>query len=176
MNYLDQIRIAYDASGPKGACGMILVVASEIARSQGRYDHRLIFKTLLDAGFKEFIPSFTLTHTLMSNCGFYEMRERRDTPLKQLKEINQILTKHTGFNTKIPDELAFMHDVIMYALEINLQSFMGEQLRHEEKQESTGVRTIQYMYTTSKWIDEHGLDSPVIRAFKNHAIVAKLRK
>jgi hypothetical protein len=57
VNYLDQIRIAYDASGPKGACGMILVVASEIARSQGRYDHRLIFKTLLDAGFKEFIPS-----------------------------------------------------------------------------------------------------------------------
>jgi len=175
VNYMSELRAAHAANGAKGVAGMITIVVSELARSEGRYDFRNVYGTFCSNGHKAYWGAFSFAYTLMANSIYYHNRDKTDTPLKQIRQLNEVFRTYKDFQAELPDDGQFLFDAVEYAVDLNLQMFLTEQEELEKKRERIGSQTVTHMGKTAKWIDHFGIDGTNIRKLKQQAIVAKLR-
>ncbi|MNL51015.1 hypothetical protein D3C87_1740790 [compost metagenome] len=111
----------------------------------------------------------------MGNLFYYAMRDRTDTPLRQLRFILELFKQHSEYKRETSAEFEFMFDAVAYAMDENIKLFLVAQEAQEAKH-GLGGKLAHAMVKVSGKLVEYDLNGPSIDKFKTRAMIAKLSK
>lgn len=174
MTYRLQLKMAHIAGGPKAVCDEVNRVMQEACRISGRWDARLVEHAFERNGCSDIYPVFSFCQELNGHCTFYDinLRQRSDTPSKQMRDLGELFKKYRPMRATLDSEFSFMMEAAAHVTNKTIGDMMAVLERNEHH--GLGAKVVASMARTSLWLIEYDFKGNHIEEFKHKALIAKL--
>lgn len=178
MDYVKKLKEAQDTGGAKAVCGTVLLVMQGISSDNGRFNRQKLAGTLENDGNSGLLAAFEFCEMLMANTIYYSMRDRSDTPLKQIRWLTELCKMHKDYHSKTTPEFVFMLDAVAYAMNENIKDFLEVIDKKVSKfgSESVGSKHQDKIHKLAQYLIEFQIEGEHVEQLKRRAMIAKLAK
>lgn len=177
MQWDERLKKAHSEGGPFAVSGEAHRVIREICTYDGRVDMRHLSPILEKDKQGDLFTSLMLCYRLDLFVSYWDInaRDRNDTPTRQLRELEQILSVYKGFHNKTPPKYQFMLETISDQLDQTIADFNAVRKQQESR---SGVMwsLVERASEVAVHLRAEHMDGPNIREFNSWILLSKLSK